>query len=580
LVEQLIEVGQSVFAVQSGEQFSKPNAQTFRVRPQNSRDYAKLLQQLRGIGALPKTIVYCWGMNAPGSSELDLEHFQVYVQESIYSLLRLVRAFGQEASNDDVQLLLVSDQGHKVTGQEEYHPYQAMFPSIATVITQEYLTLACHCVDLDLRDPHGKAQSVQQLLETLVAPSEPLIAYRDRERWGLRFDPVHLGALASSPLRTRGVYLITGGLGHIGLVLAEHLAKQVQARLILVARSMVPPKSEWNNWLLTQSDPTSQKIMRLQQIERAGAEIFLVQADVADEHAMTAVLHQVDERFGTLHGVIHAAGITSEQAFRPIEEIGTQPWQWHFHPKVHGVLTLEKVLRGRTLDFCVLFSSLSTVLGGLGFVAYAAANACMEAMISHYNNASIFPWIGIDWDTWQFAQEKQQAALLGRTVSMYAMTPDEGIEALQRILDAKAELQQVVISTGSLEARINQWVKMETIHERGRGSARHLPTLSPAQSTRPALANAYVAPDNEVQQAIESLWEECLGIEGIGIHDNFFALGGHSLVGTQLISRIRRQFGINLPMAALFESPTIAELALMVELALIEEIEQLDDVRL
>ena len=470
-------------------------------------------------------------------------------------MLHLVRALGQESGNDDVQLLLVSDQGHRITGQEEYHPYQAMLASIGTVITQEYLTIACHCVDLDLRDPHKEAQSVQQLLETLAFPAEPLSAYRDTQRWGLRFDPVHLGPLASSPLRTRGVYLITGGLGNVGLTLAEHLAKQVQARLILVARSVLPPRSEWNNWLHTQSDQTGQKIARLQQIERAGAEILLVQADVADEQAMTAVLHQVDERFGTLHGVIHAAGITSEQAFRPIEEMGTQQWQWHFHPKVHGVLTLEKVLRGRTLDFCVLFSSLSTVLGGLGFVAYAAANACMDAIISGYNDAATFPWISIDWDTWQFAQEKQQGAVLGRTVSMYAMTPDEGIEALRRILDAKAQLQQVVISTGELEARINQWVEMETLHER------ESVTTSLAQSAaKPSQAHPGMPLKQAYEHKVKEIWEQVLGHSAIGLYDNFFDLGGNSLLGLQVMAKLRKSFQVQLPAVALFEAPTVSAL--------------------
>ena len=252
----------------------------------------------------------------------------------------------------------------------------------------------------------------------------------------------------------------------------------------------------------------------------------------------------------------------------------------HFHPKVHGVLILERVLRGRRLDLCVLFSSISAILGGLGYVAYAVANAFMDAIVSRYNDASTFPWISINWDTWQFAQEeKWRGIVLGQTISMYAMAPDDGIDALQRILDARAELQRAVVSTGELEARIKQWVKMETMREHRGDSASRPSTLSSTRSTRPALANAYVAPENEVQQAITHLWEEFLGIEGIGIHDNFFALGGHSLVGTQLISRVRQQFDIHLPMAALFASPTVAELALAIELALIEEVEQLEDVR-
>ena len=94
---------------------------------------------------------------------------------------------------------------------------------------------------------------------------------------------------------------------------------------------------------------------------------------------------------------------------------------------------------------------------------------------------------------------------------------------------------------------------------------------------RPQLATEYHAPETDVEQMVAQMWEELLGISPIGIHDDFFALGGHSLLATQIISRCRENFGLELPLKAIFEAPTIARFAALVEDAIVAEIDQLTD---
>src|SRR6185503_15355557 len=114
-----------------------------------------------------------------------------------------------------------------------------------------------------------------------------------------------------------------------------------------------------------ENDPVRGKIERLQAIERAGAEILLLRADVADEEQMRRAIEKTCERFGEINGVIHAAGVASAMTLKPIQETTQVECEAHFRPKLLGLLVLEKVLKGRDLDFCVLFSSLSSILGGL-----------------------------------------------------------------------------------------------------------------------------------------------------------------------------------------------------------------------
>ena len=123
-------------------------------------------------------------------------------------------------------------------------------------------------------------------------------------------------------LREGGVYLITGGLGRIGLVLAEYLARTVRAKLILIGRSAFPGRDKWEQWLAThgEDDRVSRRIRKVQAIEELGAEVLIISADVANEEQMQAVITQAYERFGTIHGVIHSAGIVGEQSKRTIPE--------------------------------------------------------------------------------------------------------------------------------------------------------------------------------------------------------------------------------------------------------------------
>jgi acyl carrier protein len=129
---------------------------------------------------------------------------------------------------------------------------------------------------------------------------------------------------------------------------------------------------------------------------------------------------------------------------------------------------------------------------------------------------------------------------------------------------------RVIISSGDLQARIAQWVSPEaedTVNEPAQ-SARH---------PRPELTNMYVAPSSRVEQTIADIWQELLGIETVGIYDNFFELGGHSLLATQIVGRLRETFRINLPLRALFESPAIRDLAMVIEATLLKEIDKLSD---
>ncbi|HEY0406021.1 MAG TPA: SDR family NAD(P)-dependent oxidoreductase, partial [Pyrinomonadaceae bacterium] len=367
---------------------------------------------------------------------------------------------------------------------------------------------------------------------------------------------------APARLREGGVYLITGGMGGIGLVLAEYLAQTLRARLALVGRSALPAKEDWQEWLAAhdEHDETSRKIRKLQQLEAAGAQVLAFSADVTDAAAMHEVVRQTLERFGDINGVIHSAGVAGGRMIQlqtPAVAGGV------LAPKAKGLLVLEDALAGLEPDFLLLCSSLSAIEAPLGQVDYCSANAFLDAYAHRASLNEGRNVISVNWDAWQEVGmavnttiprdlENWRAASLERGIR-----PAEGVEVFKRVLQMRAP--QVAVSTTDLGAAF------ETHAEETRDEETAATELSQPAHARPDLTVDYVAPRNEIEQSVAAIWQELLGVGQVGVDDNFFELGGHSLLALQLISRLRAAFQSEVSLQLVFDSPTVADLAAALE---------------
>jgi NAD(P)-dependent dehydrogenase (short-subunit alcohol dehydrogenase family)/acyl carrier protein len=358
-------------------------------------------------------------------------------------------------------------------------------------------------------------------------------------------------------LRQGGIYLITGGSGNIGLAIAEYLSLELGAKVILTGRSTLPSEEEWDQPERDRSNELCRRAQAIKSLRDKGAHIYYYMADVADLEQMSDLIEDVEERFGALNGVIHSAGRVGRNAFRSVGETTRRECEMQFAPKVEGVRVLDEVLRGRDLDFCLLNSSVSTILGGLGFLAYSAANNYMDTFAQRQSRDGRVHWISLNWDAWLFGKT-DRGQITTSTMAEIGLTPADGVKVFQQAL-SMGLTPQLIVSTGDLHARIDQWVMLESLRENeGKG------TKPSGLHARPSLPNAYVAPSTEVERVLAEIWQELLGIEQIGVYDNFFELGGHSLLAVRLVSRLSEAFQIDVPLRAIFEFPTVSDLALLI----------------
>ena len=386
----------------------------------------------------------------------------------------------------------------------------------------------------------------------------PVVAYRGLQRWTRSFERVALlPSKAESPAPdAKRTYLITGGLGTLGLVLAQHMAAKAACRLILTTRSDFPNRNDWSS--LSQHHDDDAKIRRtlqaLNKIEETGSEVWVRTADVAEYSAMEKLVQDVQSNWGDIYGVIHLAGITGDKALRLISDLSQRDCQFQFRPKIQGSCVLHEIFRSRPLAFCVLFSSTASLLGGPGMLAYMAASCFLDSFAANCHLQGQ-RWVSIDWDGW--VEQNDSHFVEGHSTSLdrYALPYSEALALLDRVLASDVG-GPLIISSDDVVSRVTEWTAY------GKKPAGELAEVS---HMRPNLGSEYVAPKLPMQKQIAGIWSEILGIDQIGIYDNLFELGGNSLIGLRIVTRLKKDLNIDIPVTALFEGPTIFTLSRLIE---------------
>jgi amino acid adenylation domain-containing protein len=550
----LAAIRHNVVLVRPGKKFVQMSPDAYILDPQKPDDYQALLSHLLTQGREPKRIAYFWGIaDDEGGASGSIDQYSGFA-----SLLFLTQALVKQELTGGSDLVVVSNGMHLVTGQETVLPEKSLLLGPCLVVPQEVPGIRCRNIDLVLHRPEDKEREtlIENLLRELVDGSEEnIVCYRGLHRWVKHYEAVKIGPAAGVPasLREGGVYLITGGLGQIGLEVAAYLARTAHARLVLVGRSAFPKPEDWQTWLASHEldDPVSRKILRLQELQCLGAEVLVMSADVSELQDMHEVVLQTQTRFGPIHGVIHAAGWVGKNALPTFMKTDIQVCEAHLRSKARGVVVLEEVLRDQSLDFCVLFSSVSTMLGGIGFCAYASANLFVDAVAQRRKQQHSRIWTSVNWEGWNFGQGTGPVTASGDSVRELSMTPGEGIEALHRILAMQEPFAQVVVATGDLPSRISKWVQAtaDVSMDRSKGGSKSRVHDGADVNT------------SEIERQIGEIWRELLGVERVAPRDNFFEIGGNSLVAIKALARLRQSFGIELPLQTLFDHPTVKELA-------------------
>jgi acyl transferase domain-containing protein/acyl carrier protein len=579
LARELEARGHEVVTVVPGEEFEILGPQSYAINALRRENYLRLFETLQASGTTPQRIIHLWSLNGAETAEACAVDETATQLRGFHSLLLLAQALAAGTLAAPLRLEVISNNIHDITGAESLCPAHATMLGACATIRRELPNVSCRATDVLIPEPDSQPQRrlVELLIEEFAAePADEVVAYRGHHRWiqsteSLRIDSAH----RRTRLREGGVYLITDGLSEMGLALAESLAA-AKAKLALVSEERFPAPSEWDQWLRThdEDDEVNSSIRRLRALEEAGAEVLTIEADLNRTEQMPAIVKRVLERFGRLDGVLHMHERRQPEPLRlKSEEVVRQV----LASRMMTTLALDAALDDVPLDFFLLSSSDNSINSVLGDIDYCAGNAFLDAF-AHFNTSRRGrPTTALDWGV---RRREAGAATPGNELPasqsaleeierQFGMSIEERVEAVRRVL--ACELPQVIISVHDARLlRARQKSLAESVIQREPEQA----PASACESQQHAATKAYVPPSSPLEQTIAGLWRELLGVEAVGLHDNFFDLGGNSLTGIQLMSRLRQSFLLELPMNRLFESPTVAGLAAAISEVQLQEMER------
>ena len=407
--------------VRPGKAFQWVSAERMELAPGELSDFRRFAQDLSAAhGSSPLEIVFLWGIDALPREELSL---------GCGGLLHLVQALDEVPWPGGISLSLVTRGAVSVAAADLVDPSQSALWALGGVVAAEQPKLRCRRIDLD---PAPGADGWDLLLQEIAKPdSEDQVAWRERGRYVARLSPFRPLAKRKPELADGG-FLITGGLGALGLRTAEWLVDHGARAIALVGRS----------------EPTERARETIARIQAKGARVQVLRADVANYSEAEAVITAANAE-APLRGVVHAAGVLDDGVL--IQQTWERFWRV-MAPKVAGSWNLHLLTFSQPLDFFICFSSAAAVLGAAGQGNYVAANAFMDGL-ARLRRAQGLPALSIDWGPWaEIGMASRLAERYPRT-GIGGLSPTVALEAFGALIECDAVIATVLSVNWSELAR-------------------------------------------------------------------------------------------------------------------------------
>ncbi len=527
--------------VAAGPSFMKLSASDFRLNPASEQDFDELFRCLTDTDLLPDCIIHAWGYTENAVPEFSVSAINIF----FYSLLQTIRACGKQAGNRLRKVVLVTNGVNSVLDNEQTAAVKSLATGLLKIIGGEYAVNTC-AIDIEPTEQPGEKLAAAIYRELAQNQTGRVISLAHNKRWERVYESVSTTANGFSLQgRKEGVYLVTGGLGAFGTAVAGYLLKNLQAKIALVGRTILPPEQEWDASLaaIETTAAVKQKIEQLRSLQQMGEVIYL-EADVANVPDMDAVVQQVQGKWGAINGVFHAAGVINAAVLAPISDLQQADIDLQFTSKLKGLQVLAQLLGEKELDFCLLLSSLSPILGGPGFGAYGPANTYMDHFVQgQRRQGRLRNWVSVNIDGFEFSK----AAGL-------AIDKEEMFEVIGRALTALS-MPQIIVSATPLADRLNKWIFR---------LADAAAVTVPAGPGQREGISADMQDADETLTATENellkLWRQFFGRTDIAADDDFFERGGDSLKAITFSKRINKAFNLEMTVMEFFKRASVRKL--------------------
>ncbi|MFD7663696.1 SDR family oxidoreductase [Streptomyces sp. NPDC059788] len=589
LAETLREQGAGCTLVRFGTAFVRHAADRFDLPWYDAAELGRLLDAVPPVDRVVH--LASWG---PYAGEPDRESLAVARRDGVDTLVHLVTALADRGRRRTVEVNVVSCCGRRVLPEDRLAVERTPAVGLLKSLGQEVRWLRGRYIDIP---EQAGEETVRELADELgTPPGETEVALRAGKRWVRRLARLSGDAApeAAPVFRDGGWYVVSGGLGDLAVAVARHLLPARRVRLLLLGRTALPDETSWDRHIAA-GGPLGRKLAAYRELRATGG-VRYAAVDVTDAEAVRRAVDAAARQWaGEPDGVLHLAGHFEEC---PVTEQSESHRAAVLDPKIHGGWALHQLVKDRPGTLFLSFSSVNGFFGGSGAGAYAAANAFLDALAEHQRTHCGVDGRSLAWTMWDDLG-------MSRDYALRELTEARGY----RVLTAREALRCLDAALGHAEPHVllgldpdATWIRshlrapahplwtpvgyvLNTVAERPATElpdrygtptrceatvVDELPRTADGTIDRDRLAHTTPSghgdtqdaePSTERERAIAGIWREVLERDRIGVRDNFFALGGHSILATRLLSRLRADLGIDVSVAALFDDPTIAGLA-------------------
>ncbi|MBZ0285022.1 MAG: SDR family NAD(P)-dependent oxidoreductase, partial [Anaerolineae bacterium] len=516
-------------------------------------DYLQAMPDCRGI-------IHLRSLDAPASEGLMIADLDRALDLGTATALHIVQALARINWMHPPRIWLVTRGAQPVATEDDIQVAQSPIWGFGRTLALEYSEYWGGLIDLD---PHTPTQTAaQQLWQAIAATTtgDDHQAFRGEQRFAARLVRQRMETLSTFRPRPDGSYLITGGLGGLGLTIAHWLAENGSRRLILMGRTPLPPRLEWAQ--IGPESRAARQIAGIRSLEAMGVSVHIAAVDASDEDQLRAFLNTYKaEGWPPIRGVVHAAGVMQYQSM--LEHTADEMRQI-FQPKVAGSWLLHSLLPD--LDFFVLFSSVSALLSSPLIGSYAAANTFLDAL-AHYRRAKGLPALSIDWGAWG---EVGMVADFGRVEEstdtlMQPMSTEGALDAFGRVL--RQPEPQIAI----MAANWKRWEKLfsalnqppflsavmggdssEVVAEASQNGFNLQTLLEAGEAERAVLVEGFLV--DQVSRVLG------FASDRLNTAESLSNLGMDSLMAVELKNRIEANLRLVVPMTQLLQGPSVNQL--------------------
>ena len=563
----LEQLGCNVSTVVPSDKCRRSEINKFEIDVVDGQSYEWLMDQILHQHNRQYLFVNCFMLNTT-QSRSPLAAVEYDLSFGFYPAVFLAKSAGSKAIGVEIRIVTLTEGVSSVIGTEYIQPSKAPIISASKILPEEYSNVKSRVIDITGTTSENnliniKAFTHQLIRDVQACPDQPLISYRGIRRFVPAFTERPIKKV-DPRLRDKGVYLITGGLGGLGLAIAGAITDQCeQPRFILFSRTKLPSRKLWKTIIEANHDQGQiNRIKGIIDLEEKGATVDVLSGDVSSTLDVQRLAEYISEADLTLAGVFHAAGVVDHYGI--VHQRSLQHYKPVLAPKVMGTLLIESIVDFSSLDFFVVCSSMSTVWYKIkvGQIAYVAANEFLDLFAYSHHQRGHDVVTAINWNDWQeigmsVSANAKWAKKLNTTIDddifQNSVSVAEGKEIFLKAISVRRP--RVLVSRED----INTATKKYNSILRERFSPKDVSSTNTPLSTNIGKV--------DLVELLSYIWKEYLAIETIRPDENFFEQGGHSLLAIQIIARIHHELNNYslLSIESFFNHPTIASLATFLE---------------